>query len=102
MILCTDEGPEVMTCADADEITILELSANHRDSVHNGAVPATFVPDEQLVFQTHNARMIAGDRRIVDHDVIRGVATDRAEISILEPVVSNYEVLEPQFDLEHG
>jgi len=85
-----------------DKVAILELGANHRDSVHNGTVLATFVPDEQLVFQTYNTRMVAGHRWVVDHDVIRGVATDRAEISIFEPVVSYDEVFEPQFEFEHG
>ena len=101
MLPGSDERPEVMTRTDTDEVAILELGANHRDSVHNGTVLAAFVPDEQPVFHTCDTRMVAGDPWVVDHDVVRGIATDRAEISVFEPVLSDDEVLEPQFELEH-
>jgi hypothetical protein len=44
--------------------------------------------------------MVAGDRWVVDHNVVREVATDRAEISSFEPVLSYDEVSAPQFESE--
>jgi len=85
-LLRSDERPEIVTRTNTDEVAILELGAITGIAVHNGTVLATFVPDEQLVFQTYNTRMVAGHRWVVDDNVVGGVATDRSEISIFEPV----------------
>jgi hypothetical protein len=45
--------------------------------------------------------MVAGHHWVVDHKVVRGVTTDRAEIFSFEAVLSYDEVLEPQFKFEH-
>jgi hypothetical protein len=83
-------------------IPVLELTTDHLQSVYKRTVPATFVPDEQLVFHAHNTRMVAGDRWVVDHDVIRRVTTHCAEISSFEAVLSYDEISAPQFKLDHG
>jgi hypothetical protein len=65
-----------------------ELTTDHLHSVHKRTVSAPFVPDEQLIFQTYKTRMVAGHHWVVDHKVVRGVTTDRAEISSFEAVLS--------------
>ena len=82
-------------------IPVLELTTDHLQSVYKRTVPATFVPDEQLVLQTDNTRMVAGDRWVVDHDVVCGITADRAEISGFEAVLSYDEISALQFKFEH-
>ena len=83
-------------------IPVLELTTDHPHSVYKCTVPAALVLDEQLVSHAHNARMVAGDRRVVDHDMVCGVTAHGAEISSVEAVLSYDEISALQFKFEHG
>jgi azurin len=63
---------------------------------------ATFIPKQQLIAHLDNETMLAGDPRIINHNVIVGSTAYKSDISILESLLSHGEVLVFQFKSIHG
>ena len=62
---------------------------------------ATSVTNEQLIPDLDNERMIAGDPRIINHNVILWSTANKSDISILEPVLSYSDIMVFQFKSKH-
>ena len=90
-----------MIHADADNITMIEIGANYVDIIHECAVFAALVTDEQLIPQLGKTSMITGDPRIFNHNVVLRSTANKPSISILESVLPYGEVLVFQFKSKH-
>ena len=86
-----------MIHTDADNITMLEIGANYLDIIYECAMFAAPVTDEQLIPQLCKIRMITGDPRIFNHNVVLRSTANKPSISILESVLPHGEVLVFQF-----
>jgi len=76
---------------------MVEFCTNNSNSIHYSVVFASSVPNEQLIPDLDNERMIAGDPRIINHNVILRSTANKPSISILESVLPHGEVLVFQF-----
>ncbi|MGD8923593.1 MAG: hypothetical protein PVG64_01615, partial [Syntrophobacterales bacterium] len=57
--------------------------------------------NEQLIPDLDNESMIAGDPRIINHNVILWSTANKPDISILEPVLSYGDIMVFQFKSKH-
>ncbi len=79
-----------------------EFCTNHLYPIYESHVFATSIPDEQLIPDLDHETMIAGDPRIINHNVIVRSSADKSDIPIFDFVLSHGEVLVFQFKSKHG
>jgi len=86
----------------SEDITMIEFCTNHLYTIQESHVFATSIADEQLVLDLDNETMIAGDSRIINHNVIVFGTEDKLYIPIAESLLFHGEILVFQFKSKHG
>jgi hypothetical protein len=97
-----DRDFECVIHPNSEDITMIEFCANHLYTIYESHVFATSISDEQLIPDLYHETMIAGDPRIINHNVIVLCTADKSRIPILESVLSHGEILVFQFKPKHG
>jgi hypothetical protein len=93
---------ECMVHTNSDGITMIEFGTYNLCPIYESHVFATSIPKQQLIAHLDNETMLAGDPRIINHNVIVRSTAYKPDISILESVLSHGEILVFQFKSIHG